>query len=52
MMAAYWPSNDAMKNQPVVAERMNNLPKIVVSKTLSKPVWNNSRIVRGLRAGG
>lgn len=46
VMAAYWPSNEAMKNQPVVAERMNNLPKIVVSKTLSKPEWNNSRIVR------
>jgi dihydrofolate reductase len=45
MMAAYWPTDEALENDPIVAERMNNLPKVVVSKTLSKPTWNNSRLV-------
>jgi len=45
MMAAYWPTDEAVENDPVVAERMNNLPKVVVSKTLSKPTWTNSRLV-------
>jgi dihydrofolate reductase len=44
MMAAYWPTDEAIENDPVVAERMNNLPKVVVSKTLSKPTWFNSRL--------
>lgn len=46
MMAAYWPTQEAIKNDPIVAERMNNLPKVVVSKTLSQLEWNNSRLVR------
>jgi dihydrofolate reductase len=45
MMAAYWPTNEADENDPIVAERMNNLPKVVVSKTLSKPTWFNSRLI-------
>ncbi len=45
MMAAYWPTDEATENDPIVAERMNNLPKVVVSKTLSKPTWHNSRLV-------
>lgn len=45
MMAAYWPTDEAAENDPIVAERMNNLPKVVVSKTLSKPTWTNSRLV-------
>jgi dihydrofolate reductase len=45
MMAAYWPTDEAIEHDPIVAERMNNLPKVVVSKTLSKPTWTNSRLV-------
>jgi dihydrofolate reductase len=46
MMAAYWPTDDAKKSSPTIAERMNNLPKAAVSKTLAEPLWNNSRIIR------
>ncbi len=46
MMAAYWPREEAIKGDPVIAERMNNLPKFVVSTTLSQLLWNNSRLVR------
>jgi dihydrofolate reductase len=46
LMANYWPTPDAMKNYPLVAERMNNLPKIVFSKTLDKVGWHNTRLVK------
>ncbi len=46
LMAGYWPTPDAMKNDPIVAERMNNLPKIVFSRTLNKAEWNNTRLVK------
>jgi dihydrofolate reductase len=37
MMAAYWPTPEAISADPVIAERMNNLPKIVFSTTLKMP---------------
>jgi len=46
LMAGYWPTQDAIKNDPIVAERMNNLPKIVFSKTLDKVAWSNTRLVK------
>jgi dihydrofolate reductase len=46
-MASYWPTPQAMQNDPVVAERMNNLPKVVFSRTLDKASWNNTRLVKG-----
>lgn len=44
LMKAYWPTPAAMKNDPVVAERMNNLPKIVFSRTLKTLAWNGSEL--------
>src|SRR5512134_370781 len=46
LMAGFWPTPDAMKNDPIVAERMNNVPKIVFSRTLEKAEWNNTRLVK------
>ncbi len=42
--AKAWPS---MKDEQGFADRMNALPKYVVSRTLQKLVWNNSRLIRG-----
>ena len=45
---SYWPT--ATNNDPVITERINNLPKIVFSKTLHKVdwgKWNNARLVTG-----
>jgi dihydrofolate reductase len=42
LMAAYWPSAPADE----IADKMNNLPKVVFSTTLPKTDWNNSRLVR------
>src|SRR5262249_17783325 len=46
-MASYWPTQQAINNDPVVAGKMNSLPKIVFSKTLKKAEWSNSRLVAG-----
>ncbi len=46
LMASYWPTPDVMKNDPIVAERMNSLPKIVFSRTLDKVEWQNTRLVK------
>lgn len=47
LMVSYWPTPAARQNDPIVAERMNNLPKVVVSRTLDKASWSNTRLVKG-----
>jgi dihydrofolate reductase len=46
MMAGFWPTPMAAKQMPDVAERMNNLPKLVFSRTLSEVSWQNTKLVR------
>jgi dihydrofolate reductase len=46
LMASYWPTPMAMKNDPVVAEAMNKLPKLVFSRTLDKAAWSNTTLVK------
>jgi dihydrofolate reductase len=41
LFAAYWPFATGQD-----AERLNELPKVVFSKTLSQAQWNNSRLVK------
>ena len=45
LMAGYWPTQLARQNDPVVAERMNGLPKIVFSTTLESPSWPNTTVI-------
>lgn len=47
LMASYWPTEHALKNNPVVAEGMNKVPKVVFSRTMDKPSWNNTKLVKG-----
>ena len=47
MMVSYWPTPQATKDNPQVAKGMNETPKIVFSKTLRTPSWNNTRLVNG-----
>ena len=42
--AAAWPS---VKDEAGFAERMNGLPKYVVSTTLETVEWNNSHLIKG-----
>jgi dihydrofolate reductase len=46
LMASYWPTPAAIKNDPVVAEGMNNLPKVVFSRTMDKATWNNTKLIK------
>jgi dihydrofolate reductase len=46
LMESYWPTPAALRNDPVVAERMNNLPKLVFSRTLDTASWNRTRLVK------
>jgi dihydrofolate reductase len=50
-MASYWPTPAAQDDDPKVASRMNSIAKIVVSRTLDKADWNNTRLVRDDVAG-
>lgn len=47
LMAGYWPSDAALRDDPVVAWLMNSVQKIVFSKTLDGAGWNNTRLIRG-----
>jgi dihydrofolate reductase len=46
LMAAYWPSSEAVTSDPVTAELMNTWPKIVFSRTIKEAAWNNTRLVK------
>lgn len=45
-MASYWPTPQAVQEDPVVAGLMNKIPKIVFSKSLDKAEWENTRVVK------
>jgi len=47
LMRSYWPTEMTMKNDPLVAEQMNALPKIVFSRTMREATWNNTKLVKG-----
>src|SRR5207245_3200983 len=40
--AARWPSRTG-----ALADRLNSLPKYVVSSTIAEPTWNNSTVLKG-----
>ena len=46
LMKNYWPTLEAIQNDPVVAAGMNGSEKIVFSRTLDKVDWNNTRLVK------
>ncbi len=47
MMASFWPTPAAREAMPVVAESMNNTPKVVFSRTLEQVDWKNTRLEKG-----
>jgi dihydrofolate reductase len=46
-MASFWPTPFAIENMAVVAAGMNNMPKVVFSRTLDHASWNNTTLVKG-----
>jgi dihydrofolate reductase len=47
LMASYWPTPEAIEAMPTVAEGMNRMPKVVFSRTLDQPLWENTELVNG-----
>jgi len=45
-MASYWPTPIAIETDPAVANLMNTVPKIVVSKSLQKADWKNTTLIK------
>ena len=51
LMASFWPTPFAAEQMPDVAERMNNLPKVVFSRTMKEASWQNTKLVKNDMAG-
>jgi dihydrofolate reductase len=46
MMASYWPTEIAIQSDPIVADLMNRVSKVVFSRTMDAVEWNNTRLIR------
>lgn len=44
-MASYWPTPTALEFDPIITERMNSIPKVVYSKSLTEASWQNSTLI-------
>ena len=55
MMKSYWPTPEAIKNDPRMADVMNNSPKIVFSRTMKRadegPNWKNITLLHEIDRG-
>jgi dihydrofolate reductase len=48
MMVEYWPAAEIKpksETERALARKMNELPKVVLSRSLTGPAWNNTRVV-------
>ena len=45
LMANYWPTTEVKRNDPIMASLMNEIPKIVFSKTLKRVNWENTKLM-------
>lgn len=45
LMQQYWTSEQALNDDPIVAEKMNNIQKIVCSTTLQTTNWNQTTLI-------
>ncbi len=45
LMANYWPTQNAINDDPIVAGLMNGINKIVFSKSLKTADWQNTRLI-------
>ncbi|MGN6531472.1 MAG: dihydrofolate reductase family protein, partial [Ginsengibacter sp.] len=46
LMERYWSTEEAIKDDPVIAGLMNRFDKIVFSKSLEKAQWNNTKLIQ------
>jgi dihydrofolate reductase len=48
MMESFWPTPEAVRMLPRVAEQMNKLPKVVFSRKVKEARWNNTTVADDL----
>jgi dihydrofolate reductase len=46
LMAEFWPTPAAARDDQITVANLNRLPKIVFSRTLSSVTWQNTRLVK------
>ena len=46
LMANYWPTEAAITDDPIIAEKMNSKPKVVFSTRLENVAWSNSTLIK------
>jgi dihydrofolate reductase len=46
LMSNYWPTPLALNDDPIVAQKMNSLAKIVISKSQKRFDWDNTIVIR------
>jgi dihydrofolate reductase len=46
LMEGFWPTPEAARTLPEVARQMNELPKVVFSRTMKEARWNNTTLVK------
>ena len=51
MMSAFWPTPMAAQMMPEVAKAMNEMPKLVFSRTMKSASWQNTSVQPDLIAG-
>jgi dihydrofolate reductase len=47
LMASFWPTPPAMETMPDVAKAMNDMTKIVFSRSMKKAEWSNTKLAKG-----
>lgn len=50
LMVSWWPTVDTIEDDPVIANKMNTLDKVVFSRTMNSApwgAWNNARVEKG-----
>ncbi|HVB04156.1 MAG TPA: dihydrofolate reductase family protein [Chitinophagaceae bacterium] len=47
LMAGYWQTPEAIANDPIIAGKMNAIPKFVFSTNLDKAAWQNTQLLKG-----
>jgi dihydrofolate reductase len=47
MMAGYWTTEAAAGGDPLVAAKMNGMPKLVVSRSLASADWSSTTLISG-----
>lgn len=47
LMRAYWPAALVYQNDPVIATRINEAPRLVFARTLREAGWNITQVVQG-----